>query len=131
MQRNHDITFLHDFSIIEQIGKQSLKSRTRSRQQKPKNSYYIFLQSQSFIVMKLTHFWPMFLFYTTWKHQETFSFLVFSGGIKCKHLPEMGIVVWSCLENEVLFKHNWPIDVCLLWAFASKLTQTFRKQSMW
>ena len=26
-----------------------------------------------------THFWPMFLFYTPWKHQETFSLVVFFG----------------------------------------------------
>ena len=37
----------------------------------------------------LTHFWPMFLFYTPWKHQKTKGFLVFSGGIKWEHWLEM------------------------------------------
>ena len=38
----------------------------------------------------LTYFRWMFLFYMLWKHQKTFSFLVFSGSIKWKHLPELG-----------------------------------------
>ena len=38
----------------------------------------------------LTHFWPMFSFYTPWKHQKTSGFLVFSGGIKWEHWREMG-----------------------------------------
>ena len=38
----------------------------------------------------LTHFWPMFPFYTPWKQQKTKGFLVFSGGIKSEHWPEMG-----------------------------------------
>ena len=32
----------------------------------------------------------MFPFYTHWKHQKTFDFFVFSGGIKEEHKPEMG-----------------------------------------
>ena len=38
----------------------------------------------------LTHFWPVFPFYNPRKHQETKGFLVFSGGIKWEHWPEMG-----------------------------------------
>ena len=38
----------------------------------------------------LAHFWRMLLFYTPWKHQKTFGFLVFSGSIKREHWPEMG-----------------------------------------
>ena len=32
----------------------------------------------------------MFLFYTPWKHEKTFSFLVFSEGVKWEHWPQMG-----------------------------------------
>ena len=32
----------------------------------------------------------MLLFYTPWKHQKTFGFLVFSGGIEMENWPEMG-----------------------------------------
>ena len=39
--------------------------------------------------VKPSHFWQMFPFYTHWKHQKTLGFLVFSGGIKWKHWPEM------------------------------------------
>ena len=34
------------------------------------------------LVLSLTHFWPMFPFYTPWKHQKTKGFLVFSRDIK-------------------------------------------------
>ena len=37
-----------------------------------------------------TYFWPIFPFYTPWKHEKTKIFLVFSGGIKWEHSPEMG-----------------------------------------
>ena len=39
--------------------------------------------------VKPSHFWQMFPFYTHWKHQKILGFLVFSGGIKWKHWPEM------------------------------------------
>ena len=31
-------------------------------------------------------------FYTSWKHQITFSFLVFSGGVEKENLPEIGYI---------------------------------------
>ena len=40
----------------------------------------------------LTHFWPMFPFFTPCKYQKTFGFLVFSGGTKVhegEHWPEI------------------------------------------
>ena len=33
----------------------------------------------------LTYFWPIFSFFTPWKHQKIFVFLVFSRGIKWEH----------------------------------------------
>ena len=33
----------------------------------------------------LTHFQPLFHFYTPWKHQKTGRFLMFSGGIEVEH----------------------------------------------
>ena len=39
---------------------------------------------------KQTHFWPIFPFYTPWKHQKTKGFLVFSGVLKWEHWPEIG-----------------------------------------
>ena len=41
-------------------------------------------------IVFLTHFWSLFPFYTPWKHQKIFGFLVFSVGIKWEHLPDMG-----------------------------------------
>ena len=38
----------------------------------------------------LTHFQPMFHFYTIWKHQKTSGFLIFSGGIEVEHWLKMG-----------------------------------------
>ena len=58
---------------------------------------------------QLTHFWPMFPFYTilySWKHQKTFDFLVFSGGIKWEHWPEMGqSIIRRCYQKFTNIKH--------------------------
>ena len=40
--------------------------------------------------MVLTHFKPMFPFYTPWKCQKTLGCLTFSGDIEREHWPEMG-----------------------------------------
>ena len=37
-----------------------------------------------------SHFWPMFPLYTPFKHQKTKDFVVFPGGIKWEHWPEIG-----------------------------------------
>ena len=50
-------------------------------------SYCIFMTLS--IGAILTHFRPVFPFYTPWKHQNAFGFLVFSGGIKWGHWREM------------------------------------------
>ena len=42
---------------------------------------------ERFYQIYLTHFWPMFPFYTPWKHQR---FSGVFGGHKWKHWPEMG-----------------------------------------
>ena len=42
-----------------------------------------------FLVWFLTHFYPMFPFYTPWKHYKTCGFLVLPGGIKWEHWPAM------------------------------------------
>ena len=49
--------------------------------------YRILYKSQ--MILLLTPFWPMFPFYTPWKHWKTKSLLVFSGGIKWEHWPEL------------------------------------------
>ena len=38
---------------------------------------------------QLTYFWQMFPSYNPWEHQKAFGFLVFSGGMKWEHWPEM------------------------------------------
>ena len=40
--------------------------------------------------LPLTHFQPMFHFYTHRKHQKTEDFLIFSGGIGVEHSSKMG-----------------------------------------
>ena len=43
-------------------------------------------QSQMHIsIFSLTHFQPMFHFYTPWKNQKTGGFLMFSGGMDVEH----------------------------------------------
>ena len=46
--------------------------------------------------MLLTRFWPILSFYTPWKHQKTFSFLVFSRGLKWEHGPEICWIILKC-----------------------------------
>ena len=43
---------------------------------------FTFLYSNQGHLALLTHFWPMFLFYTSLKHQKTKDILVFSGSVK-------------------------------------------------
>ena len=38
----------------------------------------------------LTHFSPMLHFYTSWKHQKAFGFLIFSGGIEMEFYRKWG-----------------------------------------
>ena len=40
-------------------------------------------------IQKLSHFQPMFHFYTPWKYQKIGSFLMFSGGIEVEHWLKM------------------------------------------
>ena len=40
--------------------------------------------------MYLTHFSPIFHFYTPWKRQKTFDFVTYSGGIGMEHWTKMG-----------------------------------------
>ena len=52
--------------------------------------YSFFLICDAFHLLNcLFHFWPIFPFYTSWNRQETFGFLVFSGGIKWEQRLEM------------------------------------------
>ena len=66
-------------------------------------SGYHILEGFCEAVLYLTHFSPVLLFYTPWKHQKTFSFsippenirkplgfLMFSGGIEKQHRAVMG-----------------------------------------
>ena len=36
-------------------------------------------------IIQLTHYSPVLLIYTAWKHQKTLSFFIFSGGIDKRH----------------------------------------------
>ena len=48
------------------------------------------------VLLLLTHFQPMFHFFTSWKHQKTSGFLTFSGGFEIQHWLEMGLRVQGC-----------------------------------
>ena len=65
----------------------------------------------------------MFPFYTPWKHQKTFDFLVFSGGIRWEHWPNIGEALkhWSCRKEvskkqkrqnaQLLNEYKWFDDI--------------------
>ena len=48
--------------------------------------YYVYRKWASLLPI----FGQIFPVYTPWKHRKTYDFLLFSGGIKWKHWPEMG-----------------------------------------
>ena len=41
------------------------------------------------LLLLLTYFWPMFLFYCSWKLQNIKDFLMLPGGINWEHWPDM------------------------------------------
>ena len=74
----------------------------------------------------------MFPFYTLWKHQKTFGFLVFSGGIKWEHLPEMGlksIEKWKSLFVHFIME-AYTINFSLLEKFILTLRSRCKENLM-
>ena len=55
-----------------------------------------------------THFSAMLYFYTPWKRQKTFGFLIFPEGIEIKHCDEMGyFLIPSSIENKLFIFHSF------------------------
>ena len=76
----------------------------------------------------LTHFWLMFPFYTFWKHQNSFRFLVFSGGIKWEYWPEIGSLINFHTQKKLNLKRclfTWMKTKTLQNKKTSKLTSDF------
>ena len=42
---------------------------------------------------------PLVFFYTPWKHQKTFGFLMFSRGYRKRSVAWNGLIQWSCFCN--------------------------------
>ena len=85
----------------------------------------------------LSYFWPMFPFYTPWKHQKTRGFTVFSGSIKWEHWPEMGEAskeyCGDCVDHyySILFgeqKRSFLYSSCDWYLIISR--ENFRKPSL-
>ena len=73
------------------------------------HSHYIEEVRKPYILgLILTHFQPMFNFYTPWKHQKAVGFLKFSGGIKVEHWTKEG-VMWRW--------DNGAICKAIIWFF--------------
>ena len=74
---------------------------------------YLSFNSRDVMYIKyLTHFFPMFPFYTSLNHQESFGFLMYSCGIKRKHWKKpikictvvCRVIYSSCSR---IFKLSW------------------------
>ena len=63
-----------------------LMSVTESKQEINKKKVKMFRKG---ILVSLSHYMPLFSFYTSWKHQKTKGFLMFSGGIEREQWQEM------------------------------------------
>ena len=62
----------------------------------------------SFTTFLLTHFILLVSFYTSWKHQKTFSFLMFSRGIERDQWHEMvNREMWRYLCSELFVEKIW------------------------
>ena len=63
-----------------------LMSVTESKQEINKKKVKMFRKG---MLVSLSHYMPLFSFYTSWKHQKTRGFLMFSGGIEREQWHEM------------------------------------------
>ena len=70
--------------------------------------------------MLLIQFWTIFSFYTSWKHQTTKVFLVFSECIKWKHWSEMG---WSLFQKKIVFKYRKGLHNCFWYIPKSRVEE--------
>ena len=69
--------------------------------------------------LNLTHFQPMFHFYTPWKHHKTYGFLNFFRGYRSGTLVENGLTAGSLsqiretqIENEIIYiVNNWVLSI--------------------
>ena len=66
--------------------------------------------------MWVTHFWTMLPFYTLWKHQKIFGFLVFWGGIKLRTLTRNQLIT---LANPK--RYLWIACICSVLANSHSL----------
>ena len=55
------------------------------------------------LIDRLPHFWPMFSFYTSWKHHKTFVFLVISSEYKMGTLAKYGLNCNNTFTVIILF----------------------------
>ena len=63
------------------------------------------------ILKYFTHFKPIFLFYTTWKHQKNIGFLMFSGGIKKNFILQL----WAQADSRT--SSTWIVTAMTLSGF--------------
>ena len=83
--------------------------------------------SSTLVNTYLTHFKPMYPFYTPKKRQKTFGFLTSSGGIEREHWPQLS--EWQ-LVNILLhcFSYRFQQAITYIWdkAFKSGLSKFFK-----
>ena len=75
---------------------------------------YGILRSVPFLEgISLTHFRPMFPFYTPWKHHQIKGFLIFSGGMKWDHWNRLILMTPSKKTSQLNYSVN-PLLVSML-----------------
>ena len=74
----------------------------------------------------------MFYFYAPWKHEETFGFLTFSGGIEMKHWVKMGQKKRKISKNVLIdiseMLNKLSLGFCDLWNLRKKIRCFFLKE---
>ena len=84
---------LNPWEVWQSLGKSDGDSGMNDRlsfcYHSPDFKYFLIFSTSNDLKVTLTHFQPMFHFYTPWKHQKPGGFLIFSGGIEVKQWLKM------------------------------------------
>ena len=102
-----------DISIISYLS--GYTSRTFYRRIPfSKSGYFSLVQYQQCLSF-LTNFSPVSHFYTSWRRQKTFGFLMFSGGIEMWHWTKKFLIVVVCGEShQILDQYSKLLNFILI-----------------
>ena len=109
----YHVAILKPWTYIVTISRPPLSCLIRCRGKKRRKKKIQGLRITTITKLSLIHFWPTFTFYNPWKHEETPErqrLLVFPGGIKWEHWPEMNacnLIQNNFVDNRLVFSEAY------------------------